>query len=112
MKQRRLRRLLRLAFALALLVTLAFGIRALVSIWHFADRAERPVAAWMTPRYVVAVYGLDRDALATILNLPAGADPRESIGTLAFRAGRSPQQALAEIEALIHDQQLGQQVGE
>lgn len=105
MKQRRLRRLLRLAFALALLVTLAFGVRAMLSIWHFAGRQERPVAAWMTPRYVIAVYGVDRDALATILNLPAGADPRESIGALALRAGRSPQEVLAEIEAQIHDEQ-------
>lgn len=101
MKHRRLRPILLVAFALALLTSALFGIMALWSIWEFTERAERPVAGWMTPRYVVAVYDVDPAALSALLGLEPDADPRESIATLSYAAGRPPQQVLSEIESLV-----------
>lgn len=105
MRPRRLRPFLAAAFALALLTSAIFGLMALWSIWAFSARAERPVAGWMTPRYVVAVYGVDPAALTKVLHLPPGSDPRESIATLAYATGRAPQDVLAEIDALVAEAQ-------
>ena len=92
---------LRAAFALAILATAVFAVRAAWYAWELAERAEKPVSGWMTPRYILAVYDVDPKALAAILHLPPDADPRESVARLAAASGRSTEAVLADITALI-----------
>ena len=94
---------LRAGFALAILATAIFGLRAAWFAWELSARAERPVAGWMTPRYISAVYDVDPAAIADILGLPPDADPRESIARLAAASGRSAAEVLEDIAALIDE---------
>ncbi len=91
---------LRLAYALALLATLVFGLRAAWYAWELAERAQKPVAGWMTPRYILAVYEVDPQALAAILHV----DPDRtalSVARLAAASGRGTDEVLTAIAALI-----------
>ncbi|OYU19003.1 MAG: hypothetical protein CFE34_07660 [Rhodobacteraceae bacterium PARR1] len=92
---------LRLAFVLAILATAVFALRAAWFAWELSERAERPVAGWMTPRYIVAVYDVDPQALAAILNIPTDDDPGLSVARLAAASGRSTETVLDDIDALI-----------
>ena len=94
---------LRAGFALAILATAIFGLRAAWFAWELSARDTRPVAGWMTPRYISAVYDVEPDALAKVLGLPQGSDPRESIARLAAASGRSTPEVLDEIEVLIEE---------
>ncbi len=100
MRQRR-RFWLRVAFVLAILATAVFALRAAWFAWELSERAERPVAGWMTPRYILAVYDVDPQALATILNIPTMDDPGLSVARLAAATGRSTEEVLDDITALI-----------
>lgn len=100
MRQRR-RFWLRMAYALALLATVVFGLRAVWYAWELAERAEKPVAGWMTPRYILAVYEVDPLALAAILQIDPDKDPRESVARLAASVGLSTDAVLRDITALI-----------
>lgn len=100
MRQRR-RFWLRMAYALALLATVVFGLRAVWYAWELAERAEKPVAGWMTPRYILAVYEVDPQALAAILQIDPDKDPRESVARLAASVGLSTDAVLRDITALI-----------
>ncbi len=100
MRQRR-RFWLRMAYALALLATVVFGLRAAWYAWELAERAEKPVAGWMTPRYILAVYEVDPQALAAILQIDPDKDPRESVARLAASVGLSTDAVLRDITALI-----------
>lgn len=101
MRGRQRRFWLRAAFVLAIVVTAVFGLRALWFAWELSARAERPVAGWMTPRYIIAVYDLDPAALAAVLRIDPEADPRLSVARLAADQGRSTESVLAEITALV-----------
>lgn len=103
MRHRRRRFWLRVAYALAVLATAVFGMRAAWYAWELADRAEKPVAGWMTPRYILAVYKVDPKALAAILNIDPDQDPRESVARLAASSGLSTDAVLQEITALIDE---------
>lgn len=101
MKVRRRRFWLRAAYALAILATAVFALRAVWYAWELAERAEQPVAGWMTPRYILVVYEVDPRALAAILNIDSDQDPRESVARLAASAGLSTDAVLRDITALI-----------
>ena len=57
----------------------------------------------MTPRYISAVYDVDPDALAAVLGLPPGGDPRDSIARIAAASGRPTAEVLDRIETLIEE---------
>ncbi len=101
MRQKRQRFWLRAAYALALLATVVFGLRAAWFAYELSERAEKPVAGWMTPRYILAVYEVDPKALAAILKIDPDNDPRESVARLAASSGLSTDSVLREITALI-----------
>jgi hypothetical protein len=93
------------AFLLSLALMLFFGIRALVVTiyWNDPARANQPVADWMTPRYVVMAYGIPREALGALLELDPSELKRQSLADIARQTGRSPQDLIDEIEAMIAD---------
>lgn len=103
MRVKRQRFWLRVAYALAILATAVFGLRAAWYAWELAERAEQPVAGWMTPRYILAVYEVDPKALAAILNIDPDQDPRESVARLAASSGLSTESVLRDITALIDE---------
>lgn len=101
--------LLTLAFALALVAVGFFGVRALTFAVTLAWRAEQPVAAWMTPRYIERTYDLRREELGAILRLDEAGEAGLSVDALARAAGRPLAEVLAELEAAIaaHEAQDG-----
>lgn len=99
LKQRRF--WLRAAYVLAILATAVFAMRAIWYAWELAERAEKPVAGWMTPRYILAVYDLDPQALAAILNISPEDDVPLSVARIAAASGRSAESVLRDITALI-----------
>lgn len=89
-------------FALSLLLGLGFAGEALWRIaGHVRDGFERRVEDWMSPRHVVAVFGLPEAALAPILKIAPGALPFASIRDLALASGRSPEAVTAEVQAQV-----------
>lgn len=92
---------LTLAFALALVAVGFFGVRALTFAVTLAWRAEQPVAAWMTPRYIERTYGLPRAALDAILQVDRAGEAGLPVDALARASGRPLADVLAELEAAV-----------
>lgn len=93
--------LLMAAFGLAVVLCLAFAVRAGLSAWTLAQARGQPVADWMTPRLVVRAYAVEPAQLAAILNLEPGSAPRETLAQIAAAQGRPLAQLLAEVQALV-----------
>lgn len=89
-------------FALALVLVLLAALHLGQTLWRLgASRDEgRALAGWMTPRYIVHHFDIDRAALAAALGLGAGDEPNLTLTELARRAGVPPEELLARIEAL------------
>ena len=64
-------RFLFIAFVAALVVTVFFGVRLLVSslYWPDPDQHDQPVKGWMTPRYVAHSYDLPPGTVREALEL-------------------------------------------
>jgi hypothetical protein len=93
--------MLSVLFGLALIVTLVFGVRALMFFWTLSERAGRPVAVWMTPRYIIWTYGIEADTLARILRLPDDDIPHAAVGVIAQEQGRPVHEVMDEIAAAV-----------
>ena len=97
--------ILTLAFLLALGGSLFFATRAVNMAIVLANRAEKPVAGWMTPRYIAQSYGLDRDDLGRILaSVDDREDARRPLYTLAADEGVPVADLIAAIQALVDAQ--------
>lgn len=97
--------ILTLAFLLALGASLFFATRAVNMAIVLANRAEKPVAGWMTPRYIVRSYGLDRDDLGRILaTVDDREDLRQPLYALARDEGVPVADLIAAIQALVDAQ--------
>lgn len=101
MIRRRPHPLLLAAFALAVVLTLGFTLRAGLSAWNLAQAQGEPVAEWMTPRFVMRAYGVGQDELAAVLDLAPGSAPRETLAQIAAAQGRPLADLLAEVQALV-----------
>lgn len=93
--------ILTLAFLLALGACVFFSFRAVNMAMVLANRAEKPVAGWMTPRYIARAYGLDRDDLARLLATTDREDARQPLYSLAREQGVPVTDLIAEIQALV-----------
>lgn len=97
--------ILTLAFLLALAASLFFASRAVNMAIVLANRAEKPVAGWMTPRYIARSYGLERDDLGRILlAVDDRDDARQPLYALAREQGVPLADLIAEIQALVDAQ--------
>ncbi|MFN3293116.1 MAG: hypothetical protein ACK4S2_09960 [Gemmobacter sp.] len=94
------RRWLLAGLGLALLLAAFFLIRAALVLAGWGPDPTRPVEGWMTPRYLVRVYGLEPAALAPALGLEPGSAPRESLASIAARKGIPLADLIATVEAL------------
>lgn len=93
---------LTLAFALALAVTLAFGVRFTVSAIRWSDPARRdqPVAGWMTPGYVARSWRVPVEDILAALALEHRPG-RVTLAEIAARTGRPLPEVIAAVEAAV-----------
>ena len=95
---------LSLAFLAAVAGCLFFTFRAVDMALILSNRAEKPVAGWMTPRYIANSYGIDRDDLATILAIADRDDARHPLYALAQEQGIPASEMIRAVQALIDAQ--------
>ena len=93
-----------LAFCLAVLASLFFGWRAVDMALILSNRAEKPVAGWMTPRYIARSYGLERDDLAARLSTTDRDDARQPLYSLAREQDVPVTDLINAVQALIDAQ--------
>jgi hypothetical protein len=93
--------LLSAAFLLAVASCLFFTWRAVDMALILTNRAEKPVAGWMTPRYIANSYGLDRDDLAALLDTADGDDARQPLYALAREQDVPVIDMIRAVQALI-----------
>ncbi|MFY8147458.1 MAG: hypothetical protein ACOVME_12760, partial [Rhodobacter sp.] len=83
-------------------IALGFGTHA---VWLFSTRVlssgKPQVEGWMTPRHVIAVFNLPRDALAPVLGLTDGDTPFSSLNDLAAQRGLAPEVLLEQVRQAI-----------
>lgn len=84
----RMRKLLRIFYALCLAAMVFFGARTVyfVSYWAHPSHREQMIEPWMTVGYVARSYGVDKVQLAMALGLTPQPGARHSLGDLARRA--------------------------
>lgn len=97
--------ILTLAFLLALIACFFFMGRAMNMALILANRADKPVAGWMTPRYIARSYGLEREDLGTILSITDGDDARQPLYSLAQEQEVPVADLIAAIQALVDAQE-------
>lgn len=88
-------------FLLALTLAVGFSGLALKLGSRMDDGPPPPVAAWMTPRYLVHAYHLPPEVVASALALTPGEAPRISLGDLASDRGVPVGTLIAAIESAI-----------
>lgn len=92
---------LTLAFLLAIAACLFFTGRTALYSANLYWRSERPVAGWMTPRYIALAYGVDRDTLATLLSTDDRDDLRQPLYAIARDNGVPVTAVIGSVQALI-----------
>lgn len=93
--------LLALAFIGAVCACLFFAWRAVDTALILANRAEKPVAGWMTPRYIARSYGLDRDDLRRLLPVADSEDANQPLYALAREDGVPVTELITAVQALV-----------
>lgn len=95
-------RLLLVAFAVALLLSVFFGVQSFRHAASITPEPDAPVAGWMTPRYVAMSWDVPRDVVAEALGVDLGEGAgRESLAGLAEERGVPVETLVADLEAAI-----------
>lgn len=89
-----------IAFAVAVVLAAGFLVRGLVLMPPHGD-PTRPVAAWMTPRFIVHTYHLPPEVVGEILGLPPGEHRRLTIAEIATEQGVAVSDLLKPLQAEI-----------
>lgn len=99
------RRLLWVLLVVSALATVFFTVRGVVQFVYWSDPAHRDqtLEPWMPIGFVARSYGVDREALATALDLSADPDRRLSLKDLAEMRGKGFEDIFLEVEAAIQD---------
>jgi hypothetical protein len=97
-----------LAFVLAVAACLFFSGRAALFATNLYFRSEKPVAGWMTPRYIALAYGLEDADLATLLANPTPEDERKPLYRIAQINDVALGVLIAEVQALVDAKDAGQ----
>ncbi|MBA4352742.1 MAG: hypothetical protein C0427_16030 [Rhodobacter sp.] len=92
---------LSLAFILALAACLFFTGRAALFATNLYFRSEKPVAGWMTPRYIALAYGLEDDDLTALLGNPTPEDQRKPLYRIAQRNDVPLVEMISDVQALV-----------
>jgi hypothetical protein len=95
--------LLRIAFGLALLVTLGFGVRLGASLiyWANPDNRDQPVEGWMPVGFVARSWQVPPEVLVQALGLTEGDRPRQTLEQIARDRGAPVADLVTTLEAAI-----------
>lgn len=95
--------LLRIAFGLALLVTLGFGVRFGASLIYWSNPANRdqPVEGWMPVGFVARSWQVPPEVLAEALGLDPEQRTRQTLDQIARARGESLASVVTSLEAAI-----------
>lgn len=89
-------------FVLAAGLSLGFALRALVvAVLWLGPPSDKPVAGWMTPRFIVKSYELPPEVVAEALAIPPESRPRQPLLEIARDQGRPVAELIEAIEAAI-----------
>lgn len=91
-----------IAFGVTAGLAVILLVRGLVLVPPRGD-PDMPVAAWMTPGFVVHTYHLDPDVMSQILGEAPGERRRQTLAQIATAQGRVVTEILAELQAAIDD---------
>lgn len=80
-------RLLMIAFAVALSLTIVFGVRTAAFLIYWSAHQNMPVEGWMPAGYVAKSYRVDIEVVRQALGLPADSHDRRPIGRIAAERG-------------------------
>jgi len=100
--------ILSLVFVLAVTACLFFTGRATLFAVNLSFRSEKPVAGWMTPRYIALAYGLEGEELARILAPATRDDARQPLYRIADAADVPLGDLIAALQAAIDAKDAGQ----
>jgi hypothetical protein len=87
-------------FVLAVVVAATLLLRGLLLLPHQGD-PDRPVAPWMTPRFIVHTYDLEGPEVGQILGLPPGSRPTETIEQIARAQGRPLDEVMKALQSAV-----------
>lgn len=96
---------LRIAFGLALLATLGFGIRFGASVIYWANPAnsDQPVEGWMPVGFVARSWHVPTEVLVQALELGPDERARQTLEQIARHQGVPVAELVATLEAAIRD---------
>lgn len=80
-------KILVIAFAVALALTVLFGIRTTAFLIYWSNHQNVPVAGWMSPGYVAKSYRVDIETVRKSLGLDPDTRDRRPIGRIAADRG-------------------------
>lgn len=101
--RRTYRRLLWVLLIVSALATVFFTVRGVVQFVYWSDPAHRDqsLEPWMPIGFVARSYGVEREALATALELSPDSDRRLSLKDLAEMRGKDFEGMVREVETAI-----------
>ena len=94
---------LRIAFGLALVVTLGFGLRFAAGVVYWANPANRdqPVEAWMPVGFVARSWQVPPEFLAEALGIPESERTRQTLEQIARARGTPVAEVIVTLETAI-----------
>jgi hypothetical protein len=104
-------RWLLIGFLIAVVLSLFFGVRALLFSLYWSDPAKRDqeIAGWMTPRYVAMSWDVPPEVVSSALDLPHdGTGRRVTLRDLAAERDGTVSDLAAELAAAIAAYRSGQ----
>lgn len=97
----RTNRLLVIAFAVALSLTIIFGVRTAAFYIYWSAHQNVPVAGWMSPGYVAKSYRVDVEVVRAALGLDLQSRDRRPIGRIAAERSLPVEQLIRDVNEAI-----------
>ncbi len=98
-------KLLLIAFMLAAVLTIGFGVRMLLFsvYWSDPDHQNQPLESWMTPRYVALSYKIERDDVRKIFGIEQSPETRMTLQSIAKLQGVTLEAMQSQLDAFVVD---------
>jgi hypothetical protein len=101
-------KVLAVAFALAIALTLFLAFRTVFSFVYWSSHRDASIEGWMTIGYVAQSWDVPREALAEALDLVPGQNHHLTLDELAAMRGVEVSEIEAELQAAIEAERAGQ----
>lgn len=96
-------RFLVIAFALALSLTLVFGIRSTAFLVYWSNHKNLPVAGWMPAGYVAKSYRVEVETVREALGLDPNKRDRRPIARIAADRGVPVDELIGNVNAALRE---------